>query len=136
MFKRYTPADQWHSYRVLRTLRERDVKDRIVLVAALLHDVGKTTCKLSMWDRTLAVIVERIWPSRAAEWGAGEATGWRRPFAVRQQHAVWGANMAKKAGSRPEVVVLIAHHQTPNMALLTEDEKTWLAQLRAADEEN
>lgn len=111
LFYRLTPADQWHSVRILGDLRDAGYNDPDLLAAALLHDVGKTRCPLSPWDRTLIVVGGALWPGRVAGWGAGQPEGWRRPFVVRAQHAAWGADMAEAAGSRPAVVELIRRHQ-------------------------
>lgn len=136
LFRCFSAADQWHSYRVFRTLQEQGEQDRPLLAAALLHDVGKTSFASSMWDRSLVVAVEKLWPSRVALWGSGSPNGWRRPFAVRQQHAAWGAEMARAAGSDHSVVMLIANHQSPQSQMLTPQERLWLEALCRADEQH
>lgn len=136
LFRCFAAADQWHSYRVFRTLREQGEADRPPLAAALLHDVGKTICHNSMWDRSLVVGVEKLWPSRVEVWGNGPPSGWRRPFAVRQQHAAWGAEMVRAAGGEPSVVALIANHQSPRLETLSAQERRWLEALRRADEQH
>lgn len=111
LFDRFSAADQWHSVRVLHTLREAGYNNPDLAAAALLHDVGKTRYPLSAWDRTVIVVVQTIMPGRAAAWGDGPGEGWRRPFVVRSRHPAWGAEMAEKAGAREPVVDLIRRHQ-------------------------
>lgn len=111
LFCRMSASDQWHAYRVYGLLRLVGQEDGDLLAAALLHDVGKTFAELSAWDRSVAVLAEAITPRRADWWGDGDLHGWQRPFVVRKQHAAWGARLARKAGSRPRVVTLIARHQ-------------------------
>lgn len=111
LFDRFSPADQWHSYRVLCDLRRAGYNDADLWAAALLHDVGKTRWPLSAWDRTVIVVGAVLFPGRVERWGQGTAEGWRRPFVVRAQHPAWGAEMAIAAGSRPVVVELIRRHQ-------------------------
>ena len=111
LFDRFSPADKWHSYRVLCDLRRAGYNDPDLLTAALLHDVGKTRYPLSAGDRTAIVVGAVLFPGRVAGWGQGAADGWRRPFVVRAQHPAWGAEMAIAAGSRPVVVELIRRHQ-------------------------
>lgn len=131
LFDHYTPGDQWHAYRVLRMLRDAGYNDPDLLVAALLHDVGKTRCPLSAWDRTLIVVAQALVPQRMAAWGEGAPEGWRRPFVVRAQHAAWGAAMAEAAGSRPAVVDLIRRHQDK-----PGEGDAWLTRLQWADDQN
>ena len=111
LFQRYSPEDQWHSYRVFCTLQTAGHTQPDLLAAALLHDVGKTRLPLSAWERSLIVLAQLLLPRPAAAWGQGQAHGWRRPFVVRARHPAWGADMARAAGSRPLTVSLIYHHQ-------------------------
>lgn len=111
LFRQMSVSDQQHALRVCRLLRNCGMMDSDLLAAALLHDVGKVRVKLTAWDRTLAVLGEKIAPVRVAEWGQGEGTGWKRTFVVRKQHAAWGAALAAEAGSSPSVVDLILQHQ-------------------------
>ncbi|RIK24004.1 MAG: hypothetical protein DCC51_01720 [Anaerolineae bacterium] len=111
LFGRLSFADQWHSYRVLRTLQNAGYNQPDLSAAALLHDVGKTCYPLNAWDRTLIVVGGALFPDRAAKWGQGSPDGWRRPFVVRAMHPVWGADMVAAAGSRTGVVDLVLRHQ-------------------------
>ncbi len=111
LFERFSPADQWHSYRVLCDLRRAGYNDPDLLTAALLHDVGKTRYPLSAGDRTLIVVGAVLFPRRSVAWGQGTVDSWRRPFVVRARHPQWGAEMAAAIGARPAVVALIARHQ-------------------------
>ena len=134
LFDRFSPADQWHSYRVLCDLRRAGYNDPELLTAALLHDVGKTRYPLSAGDRTAIVVGAVLFPGRVARWGQGAADSWRRPFVVRAQHPAWGAEMAAAAGSRPTVVELIRRHQDKPPA---EDELAGLLRaLQWADDQN
>jgi putative nucleotidyltransferase with HDIG domain len=113
LFARFTPADQWHGIRVLRTLQSGGYHDPDLLAAALLHDIGKTRRPLSPLDRTLVVVGQTLLPRRAQVWGEGALDSWQRPFVVRAHHPAWGAAMAGRAGSRPRVVDLIRRHADP-----------------------
>lgn len=111
LFARMPVNDQWHAYRVYGMLRDSGQADDVLLAAALLHDVGKTQARLSVWDRCLAVLGEHVAPRRVSHWGEGDARGWKRAFVVRRQHAAWGAALARDCGARPEVIDLIRRHQ-------------------------
>ena len=43
LFERFSPADQWHSYRVLCDLRRAGYNDADLWAAALLHDAVSYT---------------------------------------------------------------------------------------------
>lgn len=135
LFSRHTYADQWHSVRVLRTLREAGYNHPDLAAAALLHDIGKARSPLSIWDRTLIVAGSAFFPRRAEAWGRGPLDSWRRPFVARAQHPVWGAEMAIAAGSRPVVVELIRRHQDKDVGDESETDRL-LAALQWADDQN
>jgi predicted HD phosphohydrolase len=135
LFLQMSISDQRHGYRVYRLLRDNGSTDGDLLAAALLHDVGKVRADLTAWDRAVAVLGETFLPRKVKEWGAGEKSGWKRTFVVREQHAAWGGDLAEKAGSREAVIDLILHHQDPLPASENEsDERRML--LRWADDQN
>ncbi len=111
LFFRFDRGEQWHSYQVMRTLREAGHDEPELLQAALLHDVGKTRSPLTVWNRSLIVVVKKVLPGKTAVWGKNNTDGWQRPFVVKAQHPEWGAQMAEAAGSSALVVALIRRHQ-------------------------
>jgi hypothetical protein len=136
LFLRYDLTDQQHCYRVMCALRDQGADDPDLLAAALLHDIGKSVVTLSSLDRVVGTLAERGWRGSLARWGNEPPEGWRRPFAVRVQHAAWGAQLAKGAGSNPTVVALIGHHQDCDTNGLSEREAVLLRLLQTADEQN
>jgi len=136
LFRRHSPADRQHAYRVLRTLRADGRDHPALLAAALLHDVGKTRHRPRAWDRVLGTMAERLFPGRIERWGTGEPRGWRRPFAIRAQHAAWGAEMAAAAGSSPLTVVLIRRHQEKVIGPEEGETAALLRWLQAADDQS
>lgn len=136
LFAQLTYADQWHSVRVLRTLRDAGYNQPDLMIAALLHDVGKVRCPLSAWDRTVIVLMSALFPGRARRWGRrGSVDSWQRPFVAREQHPAWGAEMAAEAGSRSGVVELIRRHQEKVEEVRDESDQL-LAYLQWADDQN
>ena len=113
LFRRMRRSEQLHSLNVLRTLRRQGYDDPPLLVAALLHDVGKSRAPYHLWDRVLVVLAKAAMPDRVRQWGSAPhpPVGWRRPFAVSIQHPRWSADMVAAAGADPLVVELIAVHQ-------------------------
>lgn len=135
LFARYAYADQWHALRVLHMLWDAGYNHPDLLVAALLHDVGKTRYPSSVWDRIVIVVGQALFGRRSERWGHSAPQGWRRPFVVRAQHPAWGAEMAIAAGSRPGVVALIRRHQDKLTDAVGEEESL-LRQLQWADDQN
>jgi hypothetical protein len=111
LFRQMQASEQAHSLRVLRALLEQGENQGDLLVAALLHDVGKSRARLKLWERVAIVLVKAICPDCAKRWGVGSAAGWRRPFVVSTLHPQWGAEMAAEAGASPLTQVLIRRHQ-------------------------
>ena len=136
LFRRHAPADQKHSYRVLRALQAAGEGDPHLLAASLLHDIGKTQVRPTLWDRVAGAVGERLFPALARNWGVAEYSRWRRPFIIRRQHAVWGAEMARQAGSHPSTLLLIRRHQDPAQSIADQHLRDLLQRLQAADSRN
>ena len=137
LFRALSHGDQIHSLHVFRTLQARDVTEKDLLAAALLHDVGKAAHRLRVWERGAVVILGKLLPEAVKAWGEGQPQGWRRPLVVARQHPYWGAQLAEQAGSSPLTVWLIRHHDRPLPAV--EGEPGWmryLEKLQQADNQN
>ena len=135
LFLQMSASDQQHALRVYRLLRAIGQTDKKLLCAALLHDVGKISTKLTVWDRSLAVLGKALVPRKAREWGMSDRAGWKRAFVVREQHAAWGADLAKRAGSPVDVVELILRHQD-TLAASIDQMDARLMLLQWADDQN
>jgi putative nucleotidyltransferase with HDIG domain len=124
LFIQLQPSEQVHAVRVLRAIQENCQANGLqppadLLVAALLHDIGKALYPLRIWERVVIVLGKKILPESAARWGNGRETstatprGWGRPFVIAAQHPAWGAEMAARQGTSPRAVALIRRHQDP-----------------------
>jgi hypothetical protein len=140
LFAQLQPSEQVHSLSIYRQLLLQGETQPDLLVAALLHDVGKSRYPLQPWERALIVLARAIVPERVKDWGQGPPEGWQRAFVVAQQHPAWGAEMAAQAGASPLAVKLIKQHQdfslasgSPQPSNLTED---LLIRLKGLDEDN
>jgi hypothetical protein len=114
LFRRMETNDQRHSLQVLRTLAKEGETCRDLLVAALLHDVGKSCHPLRLWERPIVVLTRLFHPAMVVRWGrhtGDKEWGWKRPFIIYEQHPAWGAQMATAAGCSPLTVWLIRWHQ-------------------------
>ncbi len=136
LFQRFDCNDQQHSVRVLQMLQDAGHVHPDLWVAALLHDVGKTKVRISIWQRSFIVLSYALSSERIARWGVGEAVGWKRPFVVKAQHPAWGAEMAEAAGATPLAVALIRRHQDVLGDTAVSEEDQLLRALQWADDQN
>ncbi len=111
LFTQMQASEQAHSLQVMKTLQEQGETHPDLMIAALLHDVGKIRYPLRLWERVLIVLGGKLVPKLAQMWGNGIPRGWRRPFAVAAQHPFWGAELALEAGTPPLAASLIRRHQ-------------------------
>ncbi len=132
LFLQMPPAEQAHGLRVWRVLQAQGVQDRDVLMAGLLHDVGKSPFRLRLWERTLVVLAVKGFPRRWKAWAREEGPRWRRALAVALEHPRRGAEMLARHGAPPRVVMLTRHHHDPPKALPPELQPL-LRVLQAAD---
>jgi putative nucleotidyltransferase with HDIG domain len=116
IFARMQANEQKHSLMVLKRLQSIDEQwegpgREDLMVAALLHDVGKSCYPLRLWERVMVVLAKSLFPRGVKRWGTGKPYGWRRAFVVSEQHPQWGAEMIAEAGASPLTVELIRAHQ-------------------------
>jgi hypothetical protein len=143
LFRRQAMQDQRHALAVYRTLYQAGHTDPELLAAALLHDVGKSTIRLSVWQRAIIVLLDRFAPRLLARLSQGEPQGdalgrregWRYAFVVHARHPEIGARWAREAGCSPRTVAIIRRHQDRLTSCETEDDQL-LAVLQAADSLN
>lgn len=113
LFQRMQAGEQAHSLAIFCQLCEQNETQEDLLVAALLHDVGKGRYPLRLWERVLIVLARVFVPERVKAWGSGEPRGWKRAFVVAERHPAWGAELAAAAGASPLAVSIIRRHQEP-----------------------
>ena len=136
LFLSLQPNEQTHALTVFRKLLVREKTPDDLLVAALLHDVGKTYHPLSLWDRVLSVLAMVFFPDKFNKWGLGTPKGWRRPFVVACQHPYWGAELAIESGASPLTAALIRHHQDETAVHAFADGGELLRMLQQFDRES
>jgi len=136
LFQRMQPSEQAHAFQLLKSLETAGQVQPDLLVAALLHDVGKILHPLSIFDRVIIVLGKRLFPRRVMRWAEGTPKGLCLPFVVAEHHARWGAELAAEAGATPLTVELIRRHQEPPFPAPSSQTEQLLAALQAADDEN
>jgi hypothetical protein len=141
LFLTLQPSEQAHACQVCADLMAAGHGAPELLQAALLHDSGKASHPLRLWERVLIVLGQAVNADWEARWGQGEPRGLRRAFVIAAQHPLWGARMAAAAGAEARVVELIRRHAQRGSELEIRNGKdrefeAWLRALQAADGEN
>jgi predicted HD phosphohydrolase len=106
--------DQRHSLDVFYTLQRRGCQDQALLLAALLHDVGKG--HVHLWQRVVFVLLQAGPPGLLRRLAQPNGSSWRRAMASLRQHGFRGAALAEQAGASPAVVELIRNHQREHVS--------------------
>jgi hypothetical protein len=112
LFLRMPGYDQRHCLDVYWTLVRAGHADPLLLRAALFHDTGKVDERgrpLPLLWYGLLVVWKRLWPG-GYERIAASPGGLRRYFYYYAHHAALGAELARKAGSPPEIVQALRHY--------------------------
>ena len=112
LFQDMSTADRAHSLRVFQWLRQQGYEQPDLLAAGLLHDCGKAAANLSVWQRTLKVLLRKLAPHWWRALSAPVAPDhWRYPFYILADHARIGAEWATDAGCSEITCWLIANHE-------------------------
>lgn len=109
LFYSMTTRDQRHCLDVYHALRRQGCRDDDLLLATLLHDVGKGPVRL--WHRVAYVLLKAASPRFIDQVARSDRRGWRRAVASLRNHAVEGARLAEKAHAPASVVELIRRHE-------------------------
>ena len=113
LFVTMSVGDQRHCLNVCYALKEQGCQDRELLVAALLHDVGKGGGRVRFWMRPVIVLMRVLAPGLLRWLADSPRPFWRRPFYAAWHHADIGADLAAAAGLSERVVLLIRTHHDP-----------------------
>lgn len=128
-------GDRSHARSVLRALCWQGLVPPALAQAALLHDVGKASARLTLIHRVVFVLLT-AWARSLSERLASSPTScWRHAFYVQWHHAELGASRCAQAGCSPLVVELVRRHEpTEPTTGLSQKACDMLQALRRADE--
>ncbi len=137
-FQRMSRAEQLHSLKVLRDiLDQNETAPTALAAAALLHDVGKSRYHLTVWQKTLSVLVNALVPQFAAGLGQDETIRfWRAPFALHAHHPKWSGEILRACGSDAAAIWLAEHHQENAENYRDHPHHELLLRLQMADDAN
>lgn len=126
LFERMEPADQRHSVQVLRHLLSEGIGDESLLKAALLHDVGKSQCRLGVVHRTLGVLLTALFGGIPSFLTWSPHGMGREAFHVIANHPRMGASMLARAGCDQRVWRLAELHQVDPALVRDVADEQWV----------
>jgi hypothetical protein len=129
LFNRMHRIDQRHCLDVFHTLYRAGYRDAELLRAALLHDVGKTAGRMTIFHRVAVVLMGKAAPDLLARL-AHSGRKWTRGFAVHALHPQVGAQLVGGTDT-PQVALLVKGHHDPDP-----QRDTQMAALHWADGQN
>jgi len=127
LFYAMTARDQRHCLDVFHALQRDGHDDPDLLLAALLHDVGKGPVRL--WHRVAYVLIRALSPRLLRRLSSDSGSGWRQALASFSDHSRQGAALVETTGAPEAVVALVRLHSGDEIGA---DPR--VALLRAADE--
>ncbi len=137
LFQDMNRGEQLHSLSVLADVLAQGETPPDLAVAALLHDVGKVRYPLTVWQKTLAVLVKAAVPGVYSHWSRSNPTNpLQRPFVVYERHPAWGAEMLRQAGGSETACWLVEHHADPLKKWESHRHALLLKRLQQADDSN
>jgi hypothetical protein len=105
--------DRQHLCRVANHLEAQGVTDRDLLVAGLLHDIGKSDgdTRVRLADRVAKVLFRRFSPGTLATIARNYPNGRFSGLALTVLHPEIGARRARELGCSERTCWLIRHHE-------------------------
>lgn len=116
LFLHARPRDRRHSMDLFHLLLRQGVNGRPpseeVLVAALLHDVGKG--EIDTWHRVAFVVLDGVSPALVSLLASRQGARWRRALWRLRHHGALSAEMLRRVGASSRVVAIVEAHTQPD----------------------
>lgn len=137
-FTQMTRGEQLHSLNVLRDVLAQGATPDDLAAAALLHDVGKSRYAMTVWQKTLPVVVRALIPRWYIRLSQGNPANWlARPFVVNAQHPAWGGELlATQTDASERLIWLVTHHADALSEWIGHPYAPLLQRLQVADNAN
>ncbi len=113
LFQGQPLPEQRHALDVAQDLWSSGIRDSHLLIAALLHDCGKTRYPLQLWERVAIVLLQKA-PRKIWHTLSHSSLPLAASLQAADAHPLWGAEMASHLGLDPRIVELIREHHTPH----------------------
>jgi hypothetical protein len=107
-FRALQSREQRHAVDVMRHLRTHRSPSDDLLVAALLHNVGKGP--LHLYERVAYTLLAMFTPRLLHRVAQPDGRGFRRAMAAQRDHPARGAEVLAAIGVRPRVLELVRGH--------------------------
>jgi putative nucleotidyltransferase with HDIG domain len=108
LYQRMDPRERDHACRVAKAVLAQAPPSSILIRAALLHDLGKTSSSYHALER---ILVHLYTPQNLA--AEPRLTGLKGAWQRKLHHAHYGAELIRKAGGCPNVAELVERHHQP-----------------------
>ena len=112
LFINQSMPEKRHALDVAKDLFLSHPNDPNLLIAAFLHDCGKSQNALKLWERIYIVLLQKA-PRKTWSLLLRSHSVLSSPLRTAQEHPIWGAEMARNAGLNEEIVQLILNHHNP-----------------------
>ncbi len=123
IFRKQALPEQRHALDVtknlvmeMKSLSLRPEEYQNLVLAALLHDCGKSLIQLHLWQRILIVLLN-VLPLNIKKTIGSRPGPLSYTLTIAQQHAKWGESLAKEAGLNTQICLLIRQHHSPQTEL-------------------
>ena len=121
LFFKQSRTEQRHALDVAQSLmKEKNSitfsNSQYLIVAALLHDCGKSKVSNRLWHRVFIVLMQKMPHSLWSRLERGN-TIFATPLKTASLHAIWGSELTQQAGLNPVICLLIYEHHNPKTEL-------------------